>query len=264
MDRKIALVTGATSGIGAAFARHYAAQGYDLIITGRREQKVNLFARELMSKHAIDVRVIIAELSDKRDTDMLLEQIKGKDIEVLVNNAGFGYNTLFQNGSMDVVRSMVEVHVMTALSLIQEVLPDMIKKVRGTIINVSSESAFLLIPGNAVYTGTKTFLKSFTEALHLDLMGTGVKVQALCPSFTLSDFHEKMGMDRSRQVNRGIIRWMTPDEVVGVSIKSLDKGKVVCIPGAHSRLLIKILSLMPKNSYYSFAYNFSKKNFAGK
>lgn len=104
----------------------------------------------------------------------------------------------------------------------------------------------------------------FTEGLHLDLMGTGVKVMVVCPGLTHTDFHYKMGIEKSRQTDRGQIKWMSPEEVVNISLRDLDKGKVVSIPGIHTKIFTRLLSMMPRRSYYKFIYNFSKKNFEKK
>lgn len=261
MDKKYALITGATSGIDAAFAKKYAGFGYNLIITGRRVEKINQLAEEIRNRYCVEVEVIIAELSDENNVKALAEKIKDKEIHVLVNNAGFGYNALFQNGDIEICKNMVNVHVLTPMYLMHELLPGMIMRGCGTIINVSSEGAYIVAPKNAVYTGTKSFLKSFTEALYFDLIGTGVKVQALCPGLTKTDFHEKMGMSKKKQVNKGVIKWMSPDELVDISVNALSKDKVVCIPGMHEKLLIKFLNMMSHSMYKKFICNlFSKKN----
>lgn len=261
MGNKIALITGSTSGIGAAFSRKFASSGYDLIVTGRRADKINRLADEIRQKYGLKVEVIIAELSDQNDVNALIEKVKDRNINILVNNAGFGYNARFHEGDMAIYENMINVHVLATLQLIHALLPGMIKRGNGSIINVSSDSAYLSIPTNSVYTGTKAFIKRFTETLYLDLIGTGVKVQALCPGLTRTDFHEKMGMDKRRQVNRGFIKWMSPDQVVDIAVKDLEKGKVVCIPGIHEKVLIKMMSSMPRFLYNKFACSIcNKKN----
>ncbi len=261
MKSKTAVITGATSGIGVAFATRLAEEGRNLIITGRRKEKIEAFAEKLRNEYKIDVEVIIAELSENEDVQRLIEILKCRKVDVLINNAGFGVSSPFQNCDLEVMEQMVKLNVLTPTKLIHAVLPSMIEHSSGTIINVSSESAFLSIPQNSVYSGCKSFLKSFTECLYLDLMNTGVSVQVLCPSFTKTDFHEKMGMDKSRQKNKGLIRWLLPDDVVDISFKALQKNNVVCKTGIYSKLIIWIMGLLPRKWYYKFMYGFSQKRF---
>jgi short-subunit dehydrogenase len=256
MGSKIALITGATSGIGAAFAKKYASMGYDLMITGRRLDKITRLAEEIRETNGVNVEIITAELSDQKDVDAIIDEAKGKNIQVLINNAGFGMNTLFQKGDLNLYKTMIDVHILAPVRLIYAILPAMIQRASGTIINVSSESAFLLIPKNAVYSGTKSFLKNFTEALALDLKGTGIQVQALCPGLTRSDFHEKMGIRKAKQVNRGVIKWALPDKVVQESLNDLAKNRVVCIPGMYEKVLIKIANVIPRSLYNKLVYKF--------
>jgi short-subunit dehydrogenase len=260
MENKTAVITGATSGIGAAYAARFAEEGHDLVITGRRKKKIEAFADKIKEEHGVNVEVVLAELSTEEGLQTLVDIISNRQIEILVNNAGFGVNSLYQECDLKAMEQMAKVNVLVPMKLIRIVLPGMVERRKGTIINVSSESAFLIIPKNSVYSGGKAFLKSFTEGLHLDLMNTGVKVQAVCPGFTRTDFHEKMGMNKSRQKNKGLMKWMSPEEVVDISLKDLEKNKVICIPGIHTKLLIRLLNLFPKNAYYKFAYDFSRKN----
>ncbi len=264
MEGKTAVITGATSGIGAAYAARYAKDGCNLIITGRRKERIETFAEKLENEYKVDVEVVLGELSEDEDVQRLLEKISHRQVDILINNAGFGESSLFQSCELNVMEQMVKLNVLAPIKLIRAVLPSMVERGSGTIINISSESAFLSIPKNSVYSGCKSFLKSFTECLHLDLMNTRIKVQVLCPSFTKTDFHEKMGMDKSRQKNKGLIRWLSPDDVVDISLKALQKDKVVCKTGIHSKLIIWIMGLLPRRMYYKFVYSFSQKNFQDK
>ena len=181
MEKRIAVITGATSGIGAAYARRFAQEGYDLILTGRRTDIIESEAEEIRKVYGTEVEVITADLSYESETERLVEEIQGKQVEILVNNAGFGVSRLYQDSDLEIMEQMARLGVLTPMRLIHAVLPGMKESGRGTIINLSSGSIFLLIPGNAVYSGIKAFLKTFTEGLRLDLAGTGVKVLAVCP-----------------------------------------------------------------------------------
>lgn len=259
MQNKTAVITGATSGIGAAYAKRFAEQGYDLVITGRRREKIEALAENIRKECHVRVEVVLAELSEKEGIRKVIETMQEKQVEILVNNAGFGANSLFYECDLEVAEQLASVSVIAPMELIRAALPDMVKRKSGTIINISSESVYMIVPKNSVYSGSKAFLKSFTEGLHVDLIGTGVRVQAVCPGLTHTDFHEKMGMEKSRQANKGFVSWMSPEEIVACSLNDLQKGKVICIPGFHTKLMTRMLSFLPRKMYYKTMYNLSQK-----
>jgi uncharacterized protein len=252
MSNKIACITGATSGIGAEFARRFAADGYDLILTGRRAEVISQLSSELAQKYNVQVETLLAELSDEKAIDDLAEKLKAKNIDALINNAGFGINQLFFEGDIKNFEKMVTVHANAPMKLTYAVLPSMLSHGSGIIINVCSEAVFVPFRRNAIYSATKAFLKTFTECLHMDLLNTGIRIQALCPGLTRTDFHEKLGMDKSRQLDHGMVHWMSPVEVVNGSMRDLEKGNLVSIPGFRTKALIFMLSLLPKRVYYNF------------
>ena len=257
-EEKVVLITGATSGIGEAFARRFAKEGYNLIVTGRRKEKINNLADELREKFNISVDVFIAELSNMDNVEFLIEKIRNRNINILVNNAGFATKDTFVNTNLNVQEQMVNLHITCAMKLIYSILPNMIKKNNGVIINLSSQSAFFSMPKNATYTGTKKFLIGFSECLYLETKEFGVKVQALCPGFVKSDFHEKMGSSKASHQNKGIIRWITPEKAVDISLKALKTNKLICKPGFFENLGMNILKLLPKRIYYKLACSFGK------
>ncbi|UCE34237.1 MAG: SDR family NAD(P)-dependent oxidoreductase, partial [Deltaproteobacteria bacterium] len=180
-EKSRALITGATSGIGEAFARRLAPQGYDLIITGRRKEKINRLAHDLTQTCAVDVEAIISELSNPGDVDALAQKVRDtENLDILINNAGFTTKSYFLHEDLEGQLNMVQVHVLTPMKLTYAALPNMIARGKGAIINVSSLGAFTPFPTTATYSGTKAFLALFTESLHMELAGTNVKVQALC------------------------------------------------------------------------------------
>ncbi|HBE76249.1 MAG TPA: NAD(P)-dependent oxidoreductase [Firmicutes bacterium] len=262
MEKITALITGATSGIGAAYAERFAKEGYNLILTGRRAAILNGRAEQIHQHYGVIVDTVLVELSNEAGIDELIQRIGNRPLDVLVNNAGFGASRLLYQQDLDIQLAMVAVHVSAPVKLIHAVLPGMVARKKGIIINISSESALLPFPKNCIYSGTKAFVKTFSEGLHLDLMGTGVQVQVVCPGLTRTDFHEKMGMEKSRQRNRGMLKWMIPEEVVDISLRDLRKNKVVCIPGNHTKMLVKMLGLLPRNSYYRFVHKFTGKKFS--
>ena len=246
-ENKTALITGGTSGIGAAFARTFARQGYDLIIIGRRKDKIEAFAQELMAKNNIKVEVIIAELANDTDVNLLIKTIKNSEgLEILVNSAGFAKGNKFYEEKIETYESMLNVHDLATIKLTHAALSGMVANKKGIIINVSSIMAFFPFFRQSVYTASKAFVSLFTESISLDLKGTGVRVQALCPGLTLSDFHERMGLDVRRLAKKRVWLWMSPmqpEKVVAKSLKCLEKNKVICIPGIHNRLVVIMKTL---------------------
>ncbi|MGQ9478041.1 MAG: SDR family NAD(P)-dependent oxidoreductase [Candidatus Bipolaricaulia bacterium] len=253
-DRKLALITGASSGIGEAFARRLAEQGYDLIITGRREERLKALAEELSQAYGVAVEVMVADLTDPQEIEALAKKVEATpELALLINNAGFGSRRRFHEEELTSQEAMVRVHILATLALTHAAIPNMIKKGRGAIINVSSLAAFAPLPKTAVYSGTKAFLSAFSEGLSLELARTGVKVQALCPGFTRTEFHSRLGLDPARLRNKGFVRWMTPEEVVSASLACLAKGRVICIPGWENKAVFHLLRLIPRRLYYKFA-----------
>ena len=251
--KKVAVVTGATSGIGEAFARACAEAGCDLIITGRRREKIASVADSIRRLHDVDVEVVIAELADRDDLRRLVERIRGvDDLAILVNNAGFAENGFFHEQEIDRQRAMLRVHADATMELTHAVLPGMVKRKTGAIINVSSLGGLMPFPNNAVYSGSKAFVLFFTESISLELRGTGVRAQALCPGMTVTDFHEKMGFDpEDLYTSKGMRRAMSPDEVVEISFAYLEKDRPICIPGRNNRTTYLLTRLLPRRLLYA-------------
>lgn len=233
-----ALITGASSGAGAEFARQLAAAGYNLILVARREDKLAELAGQLSSQHAVRAEVVPADLTRTEDIARLETLIAGRDdLVLLVNNAGFGTRGHFAEVDIGPQVDMITVHVIASVRLARAALPGMIRRGAGAIINVSSIAAFFSSPGGATYGATKAYLNTFSEALQGELQGTGVVVQALCPGFFYSGFHdtpEYDGFDRA-QVPASL--WMTAEAIVTESLGSLSSGKVIVVPGRQYKLL---------------------------
>jgi short-subunit dehydrogenase len=246
-DRPCALVTGATSGIGAAFANSLAEQGFDLILHGRRQEKLAERARDLERTHNISARIIIAELSEADDIKKIEEHIQSLDrLDMLINNAGYWTPGFFWEQSPDSLEGMIRVHVVAPVRFIRVALPGMLERHRGDIINVSSVGAYFNMTTVENYGATKAYLVNFTESLHVSLMGTGIRVQVLAPGFTVTEFHSRLGADLSKAQRR----WMRPEQVVDISLKALEKGQVVCIPGVKNVLIAKCAGALPRRLYY--------------
>ena len=239
--RPVALITGASSGIGATFARHLAARGFDLILVARRTEKLQALASEL----PVHSDLVTADLATDDGVAKVVEVIHNcPHLELLVNNAGFGSLGRFWLADPASQEAMHRVHVLATVRLTHAALAAMTARNKGGVINVSSVAAFSINEGNVSYCATKDWMNSFTEGLALELRGaqSAVKVQALCPGFTITEFHDTLGVDR-----KGIpgFLWMTADFIVQTSLKGLDKGKVIVVPGWIYRTIVTFLRPLP-------------------
>lgn len=246
-SRQRAFITGATSGIGAAFAKHLAQDRFDLILHGRREEKLKKFALNLEKTYDVSTEVIIAELSRIDELKKVEHYIQGLDrLDMLINNAGYWIPGNFWERDPDALEAMIRVHVIAPVRFTRAALPGMLRRNKGDIINVSSVAAYFSTLTVENYCATKAYLITFSEALHVALMGTGVRVQVLVPGFTLTEFHSRLGVDPKKMRAKK----MLPEEVVDISLKSLEKGKVVCIPSVKGRALVTLANALPRRIYY--------------
>jgi short-subunit dehydrogenase len=230
-----AVITGASAGIGETFARALAHQGYHLLLMARREERLREVAAEIQTAYPVQVDILSVDLSDPADLERAAIHISEiSDLSLLVNNAGFGTGGNFAEIDMQPELRMIRLHVIASVRLTRAALPGMIARGRGGIINVSSLAALLPMPGNASYGSTKAYLNFFTGSLNQELAGTGVRVQALCPGFTYSEFHDVMGVSRS---TIPAFMWMPADQVVAESLQGLREGREIVIPGALNRLM---------------------------
>ena len=246
-DRPRALITGGTSGIGAAFANRLAQEGFDLILHGRRQKELVERAKRLESTHGTSVEVVIAELSRNEEMKKVEERINTLErLDMLINNAGYWEPGVFWQHSPDSLQSMIMVHDVAPVRFIRAALPRMLERGKGDIINVSSVGAYFNMITMENYGATKAYLISFTESLHVALMGTGIRVQVLVPGMTATEFHSRLGADFT--VEPGKPR--RPEEVVEQSLRALRKGRVLCIAGFRPLLLVKLTSVLPRSVYY--------------
>lgn len=246
--RPKALITGASSGIGAAFARELASRGYDLIITGRRVEEINTIAEHIRNDYNAAVEVHILDFSNKNRFNEFLKTVKkDKHIRVLINNAGFGNHAYFSESDAEMHQKMTDVHIIAPMQLTHAVLPVMKDKNQGIIINVSSIASFLIMPKSSIYSASKSFLTVFTEVLYMELANTNILVQALSPGLTKTDFHQKQD---SLSIKTNLIQWMEPEEIVKKALKKLSKRKVNCIPGFQAKFLHFMVAILPKKMFY--------------
>jgi len=239
--RPIALVTGASGGIGETFARRLARDGFELILVARRRGQLEQLARELGG-----AEVLPADLTLPEDLARVEARIAAlPDLDLLVNNAGFGTKGRFWETPLEGQDRMHRLHVMATMRLTRAALAVMVPRGRGGVINVSSVAGFGQSPGNVSYCATKAWMNSFTEGLDLELRGSGspVRVQALCPGFTVTGFHDAMGMSRD-----GIPSWlwMRAEDVVDDSLRGLQRGKLFVVPGAIYKTVVLLESLVPR------------------
>lgn len=242
-----ALITGASAGIGAEFARQLASRGFNLVLIARRDDRLIELSRELTEKHSVKCETLKADLADINQVKRVEDRIiNGGDVELLVNNAGFGIRGFLADTSADDQERMINVHCTAPMRLTRAALPAMIVNKRGAIISVSSIAGFAPAPGNVNYHATKAYLIGMTESLHLELGGTGIYVQALCPGFTYSEFHDVIKSDR-RAVEKKW--WMKAEEVVAESLRETFKSnptRVIVVPGARYRRLLNVVHLLPR------------------
>ena len=235
------MVTGASSGIGSVFARKLAAQGYGLILVARRRDRLEALADTVGG----GAEILAADLADEAGLRSAAERAASEDrLDMLVNNAGFGTRGRFWEADLAGQEQMHRLHVMATLRLTHAALGGMIRRERGSVINVSSVAAFGRSAGNVSYCATKSWVNAFTEGLALELRtaGSAVRVQALCPGFTYSEFHDVLGVDRAT-IPRSL--WMNADEVVDASLRGLQRGQLIVVPGWRYRLFASVFGRLP-------------------
>jgi hypothetical protein len=244
--RPLAVVTGASSGIGAAYARALATQGYDLALVARRQDRLQQIADEISQKYRVNCTVLGADLT--RDTELrrVEEFLAGAaHLHLLVNNAGFGTQGQFCEASAESQDAMHRLHVLAIMRLTHAALPNLVARGQGAVVNVSSVAAFVPRPGSTSYYATKAWINCFTESLYLELKvaKSPVRVQALCPGFTLTEFHDVLGFDRKGVPDTW---WMAAEDVVEASLEGLEKDKLFVVPGLRYKLLVCLLRLLPR------------------
>jgi len=241
----LAVVTGASSGIGAVFARRLAALGYDLLLVARRRERLEALARELERQHSVRAGVLAADLAKDADLRTVENRLAAaKDLAFLVNNAGFGMRGLFHESDLGRQDEMHRLHILATVRLTHVALRGMIERGKGNIVNVSSCAAFSQSPWNTTYSATKAWMNSFTESLAVELKmcGAPIRVQALCPGFTVTEFHDVMGVDRKVVPASW---WMTSEAVVEASLRGLERNQLIVVPGWRYRLYVLGIALVP-------------------
>ncbi len=241
---KTAIITGASSGIGAEYTRQLAQMNCDLILVARRKEKLEALVEELVQKYGINrskIDIFVADLSVQEDIMRLSKYIESKpDLDLLINNAGFGIDETFPVKDLKRQMDMITVHVTATVQLTNSALLGMIQRKHGYIINVSSVAAFYPMPGNITYSSTKCYLTYFSEGIQNEILGNGIYIQALCPGFTVTEFHQNLQRDRYRPPR---LLWMQSQDVVNESLKSLESGKVIIVPGIMNKVVVFLMQL---------------------
>jgi short-subunit dehydrogenase len=231
------LITGASSGIGAALARGLAARGHGVTLVARREDRLRELAGELTAEHGVLAEAIAADVSDPAGRTALLAELGDRrlDVEVLVNNAGFGSGGPFTELDGEREASMVRTNVEAVVALTSAFVPAMVERGRGAVLNVASLIAFQPVPYQATYGATKAFVLSFTDALHEELRDTGVTVTAVCPGPVRTEFGEMGGFGGADERIPGPL-WLSAEKVARDALTAVERGDRISVPGPHNRI----------------------------
>jgi uncharacterized protein len=251
--RPVALITGASSGIGAIFARRLSENGYHVVLVARRRERLEKLAAQLP-----DAEIIAADLTVDSDLRKVEQFIASQSrLEFLVNNAGFGVPGPYHVADVEAQDRMHRLHVIAVGRLTHAALRGMVERAKGNIINVSSVAGFLQAPFSVSYNATKAWMNSFTTGLHLELrsLHSPVRVQALCPGFTITEFHDTLGADRG-SIPRSL--WLSAEKVVSDSLRGLEHGKLFVVPGWRYRLFLGIVGILPQSFKRFLAVKFTR------
>jgi short-subunit dehydrogenase len=237
VERPIALVTGASSGIGEALARRLAARGHDLVLVARDQGRLETLAKELEEGPGAAAQVLPADLTDPAQLQAVEDRCRdrGAPIAVLVNNAGLGSFGDFHTLDLDSEVREIQLNVVALVRLTHAAVAEMVPRGRGGVLNVSSLAGFQPSPRMAVYSATKAFVTSFTEGVHEELKGTGVAVTVLCPGFTRTGFQQSANVPAASELP-GFV-WQEADQVAVAGLDALAKNRAIAIPGALNKAL---------------------------
>ncbi|WP_433611879.1 SDR family NAD(P)-dependent oxidoreductase [Dactylosporangium sp. CA-139114] len=236
-----ALVTGASAGLGAAFARELAARGHALVLVARRGERLEALAAELPGP----VEVLVADLATTEGADAVAARLSdpGRPVDLLVNNAGRSLNRSFLRSTPELEEELLRLNVHAVMRLTLAALPGMVERGRGGIVNVSSASGFAALMPGSTYPASKAWVTSFSESQALLVRGTGVRVMALCPGYVRTEFHEAAGIDMSRAPSW---IWLDAERVVRAALADLRRGRAVSVPGRRYKVAVAFMRYAPR------------------
>ena len=248
-----ALVTGATAGIGESFCRLLADNNYNIVLVARDLPRLQERAIQLKAKFNVETHVIQADLSTDAGCSVVEQYLASNQVDVLINNAGFGLNKAFTMSELKAEQEMFDVLVRTPMRLMHVVLPGMKQRDKGVVINVSSVAGYI---AGGSYSAAKSYLTVITESLHTELANTNIKVSALCPGFTRTEFHQ-----RGRMSMKGLpsFMWLNSDKLVAKAWSDALKGKAVSIPGWQYQLLVFVIHALPRSIIRKVGMNLRAK-----
>jgi short-subunit dehydrogenase len=247
MTRRLCLVTGASAGIGAAFANVYASHGYDVFLTARRTDRLEILAAQIRMRFGVEAYVVAADLAEPGAVDQILAAVaaEGRDVDALVNNAGYGLPGAYVDTSWEQQQAFLQVMTVAPAELAHKVLPGMLERRFGRIVNVASLAG--IAPGSAAHTlygAVKSLLIKFSQSLHMETRGKGVHVSALCPGFTWSEFHDVNGT-RERANSLPAWLWLGADEVAQIGYEAAEANRPVSVPGAPNKAIAALVKTLP-------------------
>lgn len=235
-----ALITGATAGIGAAFARRLTGEGYRLILVARDDRRLSAAATALGG----EITTLAADLATAEGRDAVADRLAAEPVDLLVNNAGIGLNRSFLTSSIADQERLLDLNVRAVQRLTHAVLPAMVERRRGAIVNVASVAGFGPVMPGSTYPASKAWVMLFSEAVAQSVRRYGVRVMALCPGYTQTEFHERAGIDMSRLPGW---LWSTADDVVRIGMRDLRRRKVVSVPGWQYKMAVAGLRCTPRS-----------------
>jgi short-subunit dehydrogenase len=254
--RPFALVTGASAGIGRAFAAALAARNYNLVVTARRADRLEALAKELRERHATETVVVVADLAERDAPREIVDAMRAADIEVsyLVNNAGYGIRERFLKTPWETHAQFLRVMVDSWLELTHRLAPAMVERGHGRIVNVSSLASLAPEPPGSLYPAAKCLMTSASRSLRLSLLGTGVHCTALCPGFTYTEFHDVLGA-REAMNRLPKYMWQSADAVVVAGLRGVERNRPVVVPGVFNKFAALACRFIP----YALAHRMTPK-----
>lgn len=259
---KTVLITGATFGIGYEFAKIFANKKYNLVLVARNRERLNEIESTLKKDNNIFIKTIVKDLSNSNSAQEIFQELEYDKIviDILINNAGFGLLGSFSELDLQDQLNMIQVNVSSLVHLTKLILPSMLSRGKGKILNVASTAAFQPGPNMAIYYATKSFVLSFSEALHRELKNNGITVTALCPGPTKTEFQKRARMENINLERSKLLTYMDAEKVARIGYKGLMKGKRVVIPGFINKVGVFLVKFLPKSLILNVLYKFNSRD----